>query len=215
MTGKVSSRPEASGEVTPAQAELLLDPQHYTLLQLLMRGEPSASELARELGVPLSRAHYLLGKFVAAGLARVAREEKRAGRAVKRYQSVRPEWFVPFEVTSATTLTELFTAQLEPRMAQVYALLARQALRGGARQGVTLRVQDGVLQVQLRSGAPENRDETRTTTGQVSGLRLSAERARDFRARLEALAAEFQTTPNDEGETFTLGLFFVQGELPN
>lgn len=150
--------------------------------------------------------------MIKAEIAVVTGEEKRAGRAVKRYASARPEWFVPFEITPAGTLGELIAAQLDPRMRRVYNRLAEETMLLGPQQGVTLRMQEDVLTVRL---APPEASEPGTVpfSAQLSGLLLSPERAQEFHDRLEALGKEFTGTPDTEGEHYILGLFFIRGKL--
>ncbi len=207
MTGPGLSRAR-----TERQAKLLLDPEHYGLLSLVMRGDVSAAEVARTLDWPLQTAHYKLGRLVEAEIAVVTGEEKRAGRAVKRYSSARPEWFVPYELTSAATLADLVAAQLEPRMRRVYDRMAEELTQFSPHQGVTLRMVGDVLTVRL---APPGTNEVggSSTSAALSGLRLSPERAREFHDKLEALAQEFVGAPDQDGEDHILGLFFIRGKL--
>lgn len=207
--------PDSSRALTRGQARLLLDPGHYGLLQCLLRGEVSASEAARDLGWPLQRAHYKLGRFVKAGLARVAREDKRAGRAVKRYVSARPEWFVPFELTPAGTLGELIAGQLEPRMRLIYEALAADITRFSRQQGVTLYMQDGTLTVQLAPkelAQADARPDT-PTLAQLTRHRLSPTRARALGERWRAVLQEFPDEDDPDARTFSLAVFFIEGDV--
>ena len=71
------------------QAALLLDVSLRNVLIPLMKRACSSAELARELGLSLQRAHYLIGKLHAAGVAQLDSVQPRAGRAVRPYR-VRP-----------------------------------------------------------------------------------------------------------------------------
>jgi predicted ArsR family transcriptional regulator len=90
-----------------------------------MQDGRSASEVARHLEIPLSRASYLLGKLHRGEVAVVERIEARAGRPMKRYR-VSPRWFIPFEVTAAENLEAFSSAQIGPRMERIAALAAQQ-----------------------------------------------------------------------------------------
>ncbi len=208
--------PKRSG-VTREQAALLLDPKHFRLIELLLLGEVSASEVARRLDLPIQRAYDRLRRLLAAGIA-VAREEKRAGRTVtghtvKLYASARQEWTVPFGLTSAATLTDLFAQQAEPRMRRLYEHLGSR-VSGAALQGVTLRLHEGHLWAQL---LPDAAHEGGLLNGQpfltsVGGVRFTPERAGVFRDRLQALLGEF--AEDDPGApVYGLCVFFLQGDL--
>ena len=200
---------------TTQQAKLLLDPEHYGLLQLLMRANTletgiAAAEVARDLGWTLQTAHYKLGRLVEAEIAVVSGEEKRAGRAVKRYSSVRPAWFVPFDLTPADTLGELIAAQLDPRMRRIYDRMAEEIMQISPHRGVTFKMQEGMLTVHL---APPDLEEADAPpiTASLSSLKLSPGRAREFHGKLIALAQEFIGTPDEGGEHYILGTFFIRG----
>ena len=85
---------------------------HAVVGQLLGR-EGTASSLARDLELTLNAAYLKLRTLQRIGLVRVAREERRGGRAIKHYTAVAPRLFVPFEVMDAANLEELFLQELE------------------------------------------------------------------------------------------------------
>ena len=82
------------------QAALLLNVELRQVFLPMMQRACSASELARELGIGVQRAHYLIGRLQAAEVAELVSVQPRAGRPIRRYR-VAPRWFVPFEVAGA------------------------------------------------------------------------------------------------------------------
>lgn len=211
MTGPDSRSPRRQ-EATREQARVLLDPDQFGLLQLLMSGEVSASGAARTLALPLSQVHYRLARLCAAGVAEVAREERRAGRAVKHYRSAAPEWYVPYEHTEAETATDLIGGQIEPRMREVYADIARLVLDRVDRHGVVLRVRGGQLNVQL---APDEvlADPPPGVIGFLGALRLPPQRARELQERLRAVISEFNALDEEGQPEHRFGVFLVPARV--
>lgn len=105
----------------PTQARLLTDPRSKAFFKPFLVRERSVTEAARLLGCPLNTMLYRVGTLVRAGLLRVVREERRAGRAVKVYRSVHDAYFVPFALTLYATLEE----RLEVQAAPIFANLIR------------------------------------------------------------------------------------------
>jgi DNA-binding transcriptional ArsR family regulator len=66
----------------------------------LAASERSLQELARATGLSLGLLHYHVGRLRALGLVEIAREERRAGRPVKRYRAAAKRFFVPAGLAS-------------------------------------------------------------------------------------------------------------------
>jgi|GEM_PF-5599672 len=208
MTARVSSRAE-----TRKQAELLLNPDHYPVLNALTQGPHTATTLAELLGLPLSRAHYLLQTLTRAGIARVTSVTPRAGRAVRHY-AVTHDWFVPFEVTPAHTLEELIAHQVESRMRRFVRLMLRHTERHGSHWGFWLRAgSSGALSVTLADPDGEFPTDEEPMMAGWARLRLTSQNAFTLRERLGEVFGEFASRENDEGSTYTVGLFLARGEL--
>lgn len=79
----------------PDVAAVLASPDHLRFLAPFVGQERTLSDVARELGVPLSTLYRRVQRYVRLGLLRVVREEARAGRARKHYRSTRDAFFVP------------------------------------------------------------------------------------------------------------------------
>ena len=101
---KAEQSPSTKIVETPESADLLINP--YTLRQLLpfLGRECTVKQAAKETGAKPNTMLSRVRRFLAAGLLEVAREEKRAGRALKIYRSSAEVFFVPYAATSSDTL---------------------------------------------------------------------------------------------------------------
>lgn len=88
----------------PAAAAALTDPKTLRQLEPFLNHERTVLEAATETGVKPNTMLARVKRFVNLGLLVVVREEPRAGRAVKVYQSRAAVFFVPYEITPAETL---------------------------------------------------------------------------------------------------------------
>lgn len=90
-------------------AKFLLDYSTQRLLHPFMGREESVSNAARSLGLSVSALLYRVQKLQDWGILRVAREEARAGRAIKFYTATAQRFFVPFGATRSETLEKYLT----------------------------------------------------------------------------------------------------------
>lgn len=98
---------EALKIITRAKAaDALLNPISLRQLEPFFTVK-TVSEAAEETGEKPNTVLARVRRFVNLGLLSVAREEKRAGRAIKVYQTTAETFFVPFEATSAESLTRM------------------------------------------------------------------------------------------------------------
>jgi len=202
---------EAHRVATAEQARILLDVTTRPLLDLLMTGEHSASQVAAYLGVSVQRAHYLLEKWRRADIAKVNRVQPRSGRAV-RYYTMAPRWFVPFAVTGEETLETFVDAQILPRMQRFVGLGIRQIgeryrdwgywLDGGS---LNMGNPDGEAQ-QLFEG-----DEPFLLN--LGTIRLSPERSSALKQRLLAAVEEFRAQHDPQEPAYTVGLLLARGDV--
>ena len=162
----------------------------------------------------LRRVHYLLGRFVKAGVASVVREEARAGRPVKYYR-ITHNWVVPYELTTAESLLTLLDALMHPLMQRFLQLLIEQTqdrsgwqVRLGTEPGghTYVTVTDAHGQVPTELGPAQ---------AMWTGLSLTPELAAELTARLEHVLRDFQDHPSaaHDARPYTLGVFLVKGKL--
>jgi len=197
------------------QARLLLDVSLRPLISVLMGRSRSASEVARELGLSVQRAHYLLGKLMTAGIAELDSIQPRAGRAVRRYR-VGPRWFVPFEATGAETLHAFLAAQIMPRMELFVKLSLRQIGDMYSHWGFWL--EHSGVSSSMNLGDPAGRarelfegDEPFVLN--LGSMHLSPQNASALKRRLLAVLEEFETLEDAGGTAYALGLLFAEGRM--
>jgi DNA-binding Lrp family transcriptional regulator len=106
MTEHLSTRHWARFD-EPAAATFLIDLRDHGILAPFFEGPISVAEAAERLGLPFQTVYYIVRRAAGFGILVVAEELRRAGRAVKRYQTAGEGLFVPFAATDAATLEEL------------------------------------------------------------------------------------------------------------
>lgn len=200
---------------TPRQAALLLIPEFRPLLNFLMQDGRSASEVARHLEIPLSRASYLLSKLHRGEVAVVERIEARAGRPVKRYR-VSPRWFIPFEVTAAENLEAFSSAQIGPRMERIAAFAAQQMREYQPMWGLWLSQGETHSDLEIGdAGGPARAlfagDEPLMLT--IASLRLASSQAKELKRRMLALVQECAAWDAPDAPAYTVSLMLVRGNV--
>ncbi len=113
MPQPFGSRPLGITELrveAPEVARKLLEPATLRALSPFVGEARTASEVARELELPLNTLLYQVRGLLKLGLLEVEREACRAGRAVKHYRAVAEAFFLPYTVTPAET-PEVLLAQ--------------------------------------------------------------------------------------------------------
>ncbi|MCP2014894.1 putative transcriptional regulator [Deinococcus sp. HSC-46F16] len=91
----------------PAAIALLLRERPRRVLAAFLSGETTVSAAARQTGLDLRVVHRDVQALARAGLLRVSRLERRAGRAVKHYRPSADAYFVDHLNTPAADLGEL------------------------------------------------------------------------------------------------------------
>jgi len=197
------------------QAALLLNVELRQVILPMMQRACSASELARELGIGVQRAHYLIGRLQAAGVAELVSVQPRAGRPIRRYR-VAPRWFVPFEVTGADTLEAFLASQILPHMQRFVGLSVQQIAAEFSEWGYWLE-QEGVsshLRMGDANGAAmalfEGDEPFLLNIGTVW---LSAEHATQLKRRLLSVLSEFWGLHDAAQPAYTIGLQLARGEV--
>ena len=179
------------------QTAALEHPLRATLLMVCIRSERRVGDLARELGVPLPKAHYHVKKLVACGLLQMARAEPRRGRAVKFYKAV----------------AEVFLVNLADIREQVSELLARE-LRRSIGHVVSRR------EAYLRYYIEGNRPRVRLVDSQGSRLtdrtldhwkimRLTPGQRSALASQLAELIARYEDAQQSEGELYLVHASFA------
>jgi Helix-turn-helix domain len=118
----------------PKQAQLLSDPKSKEFFKPFLAQERSVTQAASDLGCHLNTMLYRVKTLRGAKLIKVARKEKRKGRAINYYRSVHDAYFIPFPLTSYATLEERLEVQGKPIFATLINAYA-QALKQNERFG--------------------------------------------------------------------------------
>lgn len=206
----------SSGEGTdPQQARLLLDVSLRPLIGVLMGRSFSASELTREMGLSVQRAHDLLGKLMTAGIAELDSIQPRVGRSIRR-SWVSPRWFVPFEATGAETLHVFLAAQIMPRMELFVKLSLRQIEDVYSHWGFWLEHSEGSGHLNLGDPAGKARElfeGDEPFLFNLGSMHLSSQNATALKRRLLAVLEEFQALEDVGGTHYALGLLFAKGRM--
>lgn len=117
MTDRDSRRPPLTSFHTVTnsdQARLLSDPKSLRFFSPFLASEKTVTRAAKEIECGLHTMLYRVRTFLKAGLLRVTREEKRAGRPVKHYRSNYNAYFIPFSATPYADLEERLREQFGP-----------------------------------------------------------------------------------------------------
>jgi len=101
----------------PRAAAVLANPRQRRILLLLVDQARSLGELSRLADAPLNLLHHHLRKLMALGLARIEREQPRAGPPVKLYRATARSFFVPAELMKEAPGAAL-SAELREALAQ-------------------------------------------------------------------------------------------------
>ncbi|RJF72480.1 ArsR family transcriptional regulator [Deinococcus cavernae] len=182
------------------------------LLMLLMKTPCTVKQLAAELKIDLNRAHYLMTRLEQAGVAVVERLEKRAGRPVKHY-SIAPRWFIPFDVTSASTLEDAANAQILPRTRRIVENAIRIAQQHtSGRRGYWLSAE--ALNMGDEHGPADalflGNEPFMLNLGQMNLSRADALR---LKQRLAQVFDEFQQLEQPSEPPYTVSIMLVRGQM--
>lgn len=90
----------------PAAVRLILHERVRQVLSRLLEQENSVAQVARQTDLDIRVVHRDVRALLAAQLLRVARMERRAGRAIRHYRAVASAFFVPFSASDAADLAD-------------------------------------------------------------------------------------------------------------
>lgn len=96
-----------------AATQILIDRDRRAYLEPFMRGACSTGEAADALGVSVKDMAYRVQRMLRLHLVSVAGEQRRAGRAVRRYRAP-TSFFVPFAALPEADLVEMFDVIVHP-----------------------------------------------------------------------------------------------------
>lgn len=177
MQGSNESR--AHVVTDPAAARLLADPRRHGLLMAFAPRPRTVSEVASAAGVSLLRVWRVVRQALALGLLREAGAVPRAGRPMRRYQTVANAFLVPDSLLPALPSADLARAMRDALVAHRCRFGAAHLFTAGPDGQVLIRPLD-----EARSGVPV-REMWRV-------LRLAPAEAEALAAAIDALLRPFE-----------------------
>lgn len=165
LENKVESKVEAKVESKILEirdskaAEVLLNPASLKQLEPFLGTAKSVSQAAAELGDKANSVLARVKRFLALGLLVQSHEEARAGRPIKYYMTPADIFYIPFEITSASTLVEALEARDSYWQHQLTTAVVHARARHRDYQPYGTRIykdKAGRLQLQSAHSAQEN-----------------------------------------------------------
>lgn len=180
-----------------AEAAALDHPVRSRLLMACAGRERCLTELAKEIGEPLPKLHYHLGRLLDAGLLRPCRTEPRAGRPIRYYRAVAESFLI--------SLADMGEPVSEGWNRELRRSLAEQANR---RELSLLYHTDEAGRFRVRLVDPEGRGRSGRAFDYWKVLRLTPEQRVALAAELAAVITRYETT-SPGGEPFFVHAAFA------
>ena len=196
------------------QAAILSDTAAMRYFEPFLAWESSASAAAAKAGVRLDTLLYRVRRFLAAGLLRVVREERRAGRPIKVYRSSADAYFVPFAITPYADLAERLKEETGDFIAHSYAAMAGVLAAQGADGRRLYRKADGTVWQDMADASLRKFSVKEGRPGIAEAFmgrpRLRESDARALCADIEALFYKaLDLHDESEGKPFLMTLIFA------
>ena len=163
--------------------------QRHMLLELAGH-ERSLQRLANILRMPLSLAHYHVGRLLALGLVEITRREPRAGKPIKHYRAVARSFFVPAHLASRSPSAMLY--------AELRTALERAQLRRSDDNGTVYFVDD-----QMRPRMRRMQGRARRVAVESWGiLHVTDKDAHVLYGEMKALFSRYEGLAGDSAATY-------------
>ena len=162
------------------------------------RSERSLTELARELGQPLPKLHYHLGRLTACGLLKLSRIEARRGRPIRYYRAAAEAFLV-----SVADVGEFMGERLARELRRS---LAEEANR---RDLSLLHHLDEAGRFRVRLVDSEGRGRNSKSFEYWKVLRLSADQRLALAAEMGALITRYESAAETGGEAWLVHAAFA------
>jgi DNA-binding transcriptional ArsR family regulator len=191
--------PSSAHRVTAGEQAAALD--HALRSRLLLacaRTDRSLTELARELGQPLPKLHYHVGRLVEAGLLRVSRVEPRSGRSIRRYRAIAEAFLVSL-------------ADVPEPVGERWARELRQSLAEQTRRlDLSLLYHlDEAGGIRVRLLDPEGRGRISQAWEHWKVIRLTQEQRMALAGEVAAVIARYEAAGEPSGELFFVHAAFA------
>ena len=170
------------------QALALDHPIRSRMLMACANRERTLTELAANLGQPLPKLHYHLGRLTKSGLLRVSRIEPRAGRPIRHYRAIAEAFLL-----SVSDLAEPIGEKLARELRQS---LAEDANR---RDQSLLYHLDEAGRFRVRLTDSEGQGRTARAFEYWKVLKLTAEQRKALAADLAEVISKYEAGPGANG----------------
>lgn len=192
------------------QAEVVTQRGELRRLAPFMGREACVSDAAHALGLSVSATYKIVARFVALGLLTEARQERRAGRAIRYYQA--PDaFFVPFRVLGLDQIGERNRLDHLRRFERNLAATVRQSFapEWGTLTG-TLPSGETYYEIASPGGQVWDplEDDTALLLSGWNLIRATPAEARELQRKLTDLLTPYLN--QEEGEPYLLGAFLCR-----
>jgi hypothetical protein len=185
---RISGRTEAAALDHPVRSRLLL---------ACAPRERCLTELSKEIGQPLSKLHYHLGRLTGCGLLRLSRTEPRAGRPIRYYRAIAESFLI--------SLADMAEPAAEGFSRELRRSLAEQANR---RELSLLYHTDEAGRFRVRMIDPDGKGRSSRAFDYWKVLRLTPEQRVALAAELAAVISRYEA-PSPGGEPFFVHAAFA------
>lgn len=201
---------------------VLLHPTNQRILGECMLKACTLKDLVEELHLDMSEAHYRVQQLTRAGILKVDREEKRAGRPIKYYIPTQEKFFLPFKDTPYNTLVDFMSQQLTPILQRFVELVFRNAPHLGEwGLGFEILSKDQKLATVFHQQRPDpshpvNHEDLmfqQRVLGMWQILELTPETSREMKKELMDLYEKYRQKQSPDGEKHLYGVFLTPGDL--
>lgn len=207
--------------ITQLNCNVLLHNASQRILGACLQKEHTLKELVEELHMDMSEAHYRVQQLIKAGILKVSREEKRAGRPIKYYAPTQEKFFLPFKDTVYNTVVDFVVQQMEPILHRFVELIFKNVPQVGE-WGLTFRPdQDGHKLSTMFHQEGKNPEGLGARDMQLKHrvlamwqtLDLLPDDARDMQREMMDLYEKYRQKQNPGGEKHIIGMFLTAGDL--
>jgi hypothetical protein len=183
--------------VNRREAAALDHPVRSRLLLACARRERCLTELSGEIGQPLPKLHYHVGRLIDCGLLRPSRTEPRAGRPIRYYRAIAESFLI--------SLADMAEPAAEGFSRELRRSLAEQANR---RELSLLYHTDETGRFRVRMIDPEGKGRGSRAFDYWKVLRLTPEQRVALAAELAAVISRYEA-PSPGGEPFFVHAAFA------
>lgn len=207
--------------VEKLNCNVLLTSTNQRILGACLQREHTLKELVEELHMDMSEAHYRVQQLIKAGILKVSREEKRAGRPIKYYAPTQEKFFLPFKDTVYNTVVDFIAQQMEPIMHRFIELIFKNVPQMGE-WGLTFGQEKDSTKLSTmfhQSNKPTGGETVREmqlrhrVLAMWQTLDLLPDDARDMQREMMDLYEKYRQKQQPDGEKHMIGMFLTAGDL--